>query len=460
VGHPSDTRIGNAGNFSRGMRWVTQIIVDVVTSVALTALVGGWIIDGIAYWLSVGIQKRQSGLHDSRNPHSDLVGHRHEARYTVSLRCGADEGAWEGGAMAGDVLEYLRELVAVNGPSGAEEQVAQAIGRLARPLADSLELDPLGNIIATRQATAHGARRLILAAHMDEVGLLVRAIGPDGFLRIETLGGTDTRVLLGQRVWVRGDKGRMLGVIGTRSVHLQRAADRATVPTHAELYVDIGARTAEEARRMGAREGDPAGFVGELAELGLASGRYTAHALDDRAGCAILLALLARFTGEPPPITLVALFTVQEEVGLRGAQAAARGELCDLALAVDTTAADDTPEIGTLQLRLGAGPAVKVMDFSQIAHPAVRRGLLAAAAAAGVAVQHEILAGIGTDAGALQFGGRGTPACTLSIGSRYTHSPVEVLDRADLEAAVALLHRFVLALPDLDLRFTALDDAP
>jgi len=380
------------------MRWVTQIIVDVVTSVALTALVGGWIIDGIAYWLSVGIQKRQSGLHDSRNPHSDLVGHRHEARYTVSLRCGADEGAWEGGAMAGDVLEYLRELVAVNGPSGAEEQVAQAIGRLARPLADSLELDPLGNIIATRQATAHGARRLILAAHMDEVGLLVRAIGPDGFLRIETLGGTDTRVLLGQRVWVRGDKGRMLGVIGTRSVHLQRAADRATVPTHAELYVDIGARTAEEARRMGR--------------------------------------------------------------GLRGAQAAARGELCDLALAVDTTAADDTPEIGTLQLRLGAGPAVKVMDFSQIAHPAVRRGLLAAAAAAGVAVQHEILAGIGTDAGALQFGGRGTPACTLSIGSRYTHSPVEVLDRADLEAAVALLHRFVLALPDLDLRFTALDDAP
>lgn len=362
--------------------------------------------------------------------------------------------------MAGEVLEYLRELVALNGPSGAEEQVAQAVGRMTRPMADSIELDPLGNVIATRRAVGPGARRLALAAHMDEVGLIVRSIDADGFLRIEKLGGTDARVLLGQRVWVRGSQGRLLGVIGTRSIHLLRDVDRTTVPTHAELYLDIGARTAAEVARMGVRQGDPVGFVGELAELGLGSGRFTAHALDDRAGCAILLALLHRFVDEPPPVTLVALFTVQEEVGLRGAQAASRGEPCDLALAVDTTAVDDTPEIGTMQLRLGGGPAIKIMDFSHLAHPASRRGLLAAATASGVEVQHEILTGIGTDAGAMQFGGRGTPAGTLSLGSRYTHSPVEVLDRGDLEAAVALLHQFVLDLPDLDLRFTTLDDAP
>jgi putative aminopeptidase FrvX len=362
--------------------------------------------------------------------------------------------------MAGEVVEYLRELVALNGPSGAEEQVVQAIYRRARPLADRVDLDPLGNLIAVRQAADPQARRLALAAHMDEVGLIVRAIEPGGFLRVEKVGGTDTRVLLGQRVWVRGSKGRLAGVIGTRSAHLLRDADRTSVPTHAELYVDIGARSAEDVQRMGVRQGDPIGFAGELSELGLGTGRFTAHALDDRAGCAILLALLGRFATEPPPATLVALFTVQEEVGLRGAQAAAGGETFDVALAIDTTALDDTPEIGTNQLRLGAGPAVKVMDARQLVHPAIRRGLLAAAVQAGIGVQHEVLSGIGTDAGALQYGGRGTPAGTLSLGTRYTHSPVEVFDRADLEAAVEILHQFVLALPGLDLRFTDLDAAP
>jgi endoglucanase len=362
--------------------------------------------------------------------------------------------------MAADVLEYLRELVALSGPSGAEEQVAQTIGRLVRPLADSLELDPFGNLIVVRQATDPEARRLVLAAHMDEVGFLIRGIDPDGFLRIEKLGGTDPRVLLAQRVWVRGSRGRLLGVIGTRSAHLQRETDRTTVPTHADLYLDIGARDADEVARMGVRQGDPAGFVGELTELGLGTGRFTAHALDDRAGCAVLLALLARFAAEPPPVSVIALFTVQEEVGLRGARAATLGRAHDLALAVDTTAVDDTPECGTQYLRLGGGPAIKIMDFSHLAHPAVRRGLLAAAEDAEARVQQEILAGIGTDAGALQFAGRGTPAGTLSLGTRYTHSPVEVLDRVDLEAAVELLYRFTLALPTLDLRFTTLDPAP
>ncbi len=362
--------------------------------------------------------------------------------------------------MAGDVLEYLQELVALNGLTGAEEQVAQAIYRLARPLADRVDLDPLGNLIAVRQAANPTARRLALAAHMDEVGLIVRGIEPTGFLRVEKVGGVDPRILLAQRVWVRGSQGRLLGVIGTRSAHLLRDVDRTSVPTYADLYMDIGARSAEEVRRMGVREGDPVGFAGELTELGLGSGRFTAHALDDRAGCAILLALLDRFANEPPPVTLVVLFTVQEEVGLRGAQAATRGEVFDVALAVDTTALDDTPEFGTRYLQLGAGPAIKIMDSMQLAHPAVRRGLLAVAEEAAIAVQHEILTGIGTDAGAMQYGGRGTPAGTLSLGTRYTHSPVEVFDRAEVEAAVEILHRFVLALPDLDLRFTELDAAP
>ena len=355
------------------------------------------------------------------------------------------------------VLDYLRDLVALTGPSGAEEDIVKAVARQARSLVDTLEVDPLGNLIAVRQAAIEGARRCVLAAHMDEVGFRIRAIERDGFLRFEKVGGTDNRVLLGQRVWVRGSE-RLLGVIGTRSAHLLREADRTTVPAHTDQYIDIGARSAEDATQMGVRLGAPAGFVGDLAELGVGSGRYTAHALDDRAGCAILLALLDELRGEALPVTLVALFTVQEEVGLRGVQAAIRGQQGDVGLAIDTTAVDDTPDTGTFYLRLGEGPAIKVMDASLLAHPAIQNGLLAAAERAGVPAQHEILMGIGTDAGALQFGDHGLPAGTLSLGTRYTHSPIEVLDIRDLEGAVRLLHEFVLALSETDLRFTALED--
>ncbi len=355
------------------------------------------------------------------------------------------------------VIDYLRELVALSGPSGAEEDVIRAVARLVRPLVDTVDLDSFGNLIAIRQGATPDAPRCAIAVHMDEIGFLVRKIEDNGYLRFEKLGGSDNRVLLGQRVWVRTGKGRLLGLIGTKSAHLLKEADRTSVPPHTEQYIDIGARDRADAERMGVRLGDAAGFVGELAELGLESGRYTAHALDDRAGCAVLLAALDELRDQPLPVTVIALFTTQEEVGLRGAQAAIKGQAADAGLAIDTTALDDTPETATDNLRLGAGPAVKIMDASTLAHPAVRRALVAAGEAAGVPIQHEALTGIGTDAGALQFGGSGMPTGTLSVGTRYTHSPIEVLDREDLEGAVRLLRGFLLALPDVDLRFTALD---
>jgi endoglucanase len=345
----------------------------------------------------------------------------------------------------------------LTGPSGSEEDVVRALAGLVRPLVDTVELDAFGNLIAVRQAQHPAARRCVLAAHMDEIGFRVRKIEESGFLRVEKVGGFDNRILLAQRVWIRTAQGRLLGVIGSRSAHLLREADRKAIPEHTDLYVDVGARSAEEARAMGIALGDPAGFVGELAELGAGSGRYTAHALDDRAGCAVILAVLDALRGHDLATTVVALFTVQEEIGLRGAQAAIQGQHADLAIAVDTTAVDDTPEVGTFHLRLGDGPAIKVMDFSTVAHPALRQGMAAAAERAGRTVQHEILMGIGTDAGALQFGGAGIPVGTLSIGTRYTHSPIEVLDKADLDGAVAVLHELIRAVPEMDLRFTAID---
>jgi tetrahedral aminopeptidase len=350
------------------------------------------------------------------------------------------------------ILNHLRPLVALTGPSGAEEDVARALVRLATPLADTVSMDALGNVVAVRQGPA-GARRLLLAAHIDEVGFRVRQILPTGFLRLEKVGGLDDRVLPAQRVWVRTESGRLLGVIGTKSAHLTGEQERQRVTPYTELYVDIGARSAQEVQNMGVCLGDPVGYVGELAELGRGTGRYTAHALDDRAGCAVLLALLERYRKTLPPVTLTVAFTVQEEVGLRGAQVVARTQQADVALALDMTAADDTPEVQGGHLGLGAGPAIKVMDASLLAHPAVRRGLLAAAQARGLQVQHELLKGIGTDAGALQYSGVGIPTGAVSVANRSTHSAVEVLDERDLEGALELLDAFAHGLPGLDLRF-------
>ncbi|MBZ9715904.1 M42 family metallopeptidase [Deinococcus multiflagellatus] len=356
------------------------------------------------------------------------------------------------------VIAHLRQLVRLTGPSGSEGDVVRAVYRAASALADEVRVDAFGNVIAVRRAAAEGARRLLLAAHMDEVGFRVRQITPGGFLRLEKVGGTDDRILPAQRVWVRTQQSRLLGVIGTKSAHLLTDADRQRVVPHPELYVDIGARSADEAVGMGVQLGDPVGFVGILTELGVNTGRYTAHAVDDRAGCAVLLALLEHYQDAPPPVTVIFAFTVQEEVGLRGAQAVAQAHAADAALALDMTAADDTPEFGACHLGLGSGPAVKVMDFSALAHPAIRRGLIAAADASGVPIQHELLRGIGTDAGALQYSGHGIPAGTVSVANRYTHSPVEVVDERDLVGALHLLDTFIQRLPGLDLRFVALDE--
>ena len=351
------------------------------------------------------------------------------------------------------LIQTLRELVALTGPSGHEEDVARYVYTAVRELADEVTIDPLGNVIARRKGSQRGARSLAISAHMDEIGFIVRKIEPSGYLRFEKLGGHDDRVLWAQRVWVRGEQGRLLGVIGAKSAHLTGPAEREKVVSFKEMYIDVGARSADEARAMGIRVGSPVGYASELTEVGLNTGRYIAHGLDDRAGCALLLQLLAELKDVELPGDLYAVFSTQEEVGLRGARTAAQALQPDVALAVDMTALDDTPDTGTANLRLGEGPTIKIMDASLLAHPAVRRLLESAAAEAGVTTQAEILTGIGTDAGAFHQAGRGVPTGCISVGNRYTHSPVEMLDIRDLEAALRLLKAAVLQVEQADLSF-------
>lgn len=351
------------------------------------------------------------------------------------------------------LIETLKELVALTGPSGHEEDLVRHLYGRLRGLADEVTVDPLGNIIARKKGTRPGARSLAISVHMDEIGFIVRKVEPSGFLRFEKLGGHDDRVLLAQRVWVRGAQGRLLGVIGAKSAHLSTPADREKVVKHSEMYIDVGARSADEVRAMGISVGDPVGYQSELTEVGRNTGRYIAHGIDDRAGCAMLLHLLEELKGQTVPGDLYAVFSTQEEVGLRGARTAAQAIAADVALAVDMTAADDTPDTGGQTLKLGHGPTIKVMDASLLAHPAVRRALKAAAGHAVVTVQDEILTGIGTDAGAFHQAGKGAPTGCISVVNRYTHTPVEMIDARDLADGYRLLAEFVRSLQEVDLAF-------
>lgn len=350
------------------------------------------------------------------------------------------------------LIDRLRQLVDLTAPSGHEEDAARFLYQSLQGLADEVTVDALGNVIARRKGARPGARSLVISAHMDEIGFIVRKIEPGGFLRFEKLGGHDDRILLAQRVWVRTAQGRILGVIGCKSAHLS-GGERDRVVKHTEMYIDIGARSDEEVRQMGVTVGDPIGYVGELAELGRGTGRYIAHGIDDRAGCALLWHLLADLKGQELPGDLYAVFSVQEEVGLRGARTAGQAIGADVALALDMTAADDTPDTGTRHLQVGKGPAIKIMDNSLLAHPAVVRMLHAAASRAQVEVQVEILTGIGTDAGALHQAGKGAPTGCISVANRYTHSPVEMMDIRDLEGAYRLLKETVIGLEKANLSF-------
>lgn len=377
-----------------------------------------------------------------------------QARISRGTESRAPGGSQAGGeAAVSTLIERLRQMVSLTAPSGREEEMIRYLTRELEGLADEVTVDPLGSIIALKRGADPGGRRIAVTAHMDEIGFMVRRIEPNGFLRFEKMGGHDHRVMLAQRVWVRGARGRVAGVIGCKSKHLNvyNPADLDRVPNYTEMYIDLGAESAEQVRAMGIRVGDGVGYASELTELGIGTGRYVGKGLDDRVGCALLLELLHGLRGRSLPGDLHAVFTVQEEVGLRGAKAAANAVQADIALALDTTATDDTPETGARHLVLGGGPAIKVMDFSLLAHPAVLRVMEAAAERAGVAVQHELLPGIGTDAGAFHQAGRGAVTGCLSVGNRYTHSPVEMVDLRDLVGASRLLFETVLGLYQADL---------
>lgn len=318
--------------------------------------------------------------------------------------------------------ELLRKLTETYGPSGSEERVREVIIAEAQGLVDGHSVDALGNLIVHKKGDGHGLK-VMLAAHMDEIGIIVTHIDEKGFLRFQPIGGVNPLTLLGNRV-VFADG--TVGVLG-----LEKLESNKEVPGMDKFYIDVGAGSKEEVR---VKIGDAAGFSRPLAGAG---SRWMAKSMDDRVGCAVILETLRRL--EASPHDVYAVFTVQEEVGLRGAQTSAFGVEPDLALAVDVTLTGDTPEAQTMDVGLGKGPAIKVKDSRMLAHPAVKDLLVATAQRIGIPYQLEVLERGTTDAAAIQLTRSGVPTGVVSIPSRYVHTVSEMVDADDVENAVRLL---------------------
>ncbi|MDZ5710779.1 M42 family metallopeptidase [Jeotgalibacillus haloalkalitolerans] len=345
--------------------------------------------------------------------------------------------------------QLLERLTALHGPCGHEQPVSKWVRDTVKPLVDEVKVDSLGNVIAVKKGTKPGPV-MVMTAHMDEVGFIVKKIEESGLLRFEKLGGNDDRLLLTQKVQLRTRTGLLTGVIGSISAHYAKFDDAAKVRNHRQLYIDIGAKNKAHAIELGVQVGTPVTWKPDMEFLGNeTTGRFVGKGFDDRAGCAVLIQTLQELQDAPFAGTVTAVFTVQEEVGLRGAQVAARQVEADVAIALDTTAVSDTPEeTMDASLALGAGTGIKVLDFSLISHPAVKEKLIHLANDKNIPYQLEIFPGIGTDGGAMSLANHGIPTGVLSIPSRYAHSPVEVIDMQDLIATKELLKAFVLDLSE------------
>lgn len=331
-------------------------------------------------------------------------------------------------------LKTLSEAVAVSGDEGP---VRRLIREAIQPHVDSVKVDALGNLLAVKKGA--GRERVLLAAHMDEVGFMVSGHEPDGALRFEIVGGIDERILIGKPVLVGA--GRTPGVVAAAPVHLLNAERRNTVVKAGQLRIDLGAESAEAARRL-AKVGDRGTFASELDLLGGLTLR--GKALDDRLGCATLVELLR---GGPYPCELHAAFTVQEEVGLRGARVAAFAADPVAAFALDCTPAYDLPpalegranvEYNT---RLGQGPAIYIADRATLSDDRLVRYLARTAEAAGLPYQFRQPGGGGTDAGAMHRARAGVPAVSLSVPGRYLHGPLALARLDDWRHSVAIMRR-------------------
>jgi len=334
-------------------------------------------------------------------------------------------------------LELLGELSSQFGVSGFEGEVRDWISGMIKGMADDLEVDVLGNLMAR----INPGREFIvmLDAHMDETGIMISYVEEGGFLRFAPIGGWDPRVFPAQQVEIRSRDGKKhRGVIGASPPHIQAPEEQKQALKIEDLFIDIGANSREGVTARGIMPGAPGTLHYPFQLLGM--NRAMGKALDDRAGCAVLIRCLEYFSKNRPDFTLVANFAVGEEIGFRGAKTAAYQIKPDVALVVEGTVGADTPGIAAHRCpaQLGKGPAISVADHSIIVNPVFVTFIEQMAEALKIPWQHKIPLTGSTDAGVIHLTGKGVLTGIVSVPCRYIHSPSSVIDLRDFEYTVSL----------------------
>jgi tetrahedral aminopeptidase len=327
--------------------------------------------------------------------------------------------------------ELIKHLTAAYGPSGREAEVAALLEKLLEGRVDSVRRDALGNLICEKKGTVKNSKRIMLSAHMDQIGAVVTHAEKEGYLRVSNVGGLMMNNLRTRHVRFQS------GVQGVLVEQPLKPGETSGLKT---FYIDIGAKDEAEALKR-VQIGDVAVFCEPCFEIG--ERRLAAPAMDDRSACALLVSVMRDLPACKN--TVVAVFSAQEEVGTRGAQTAAYSVEPDEGIALDVTLCGDMPEDRKLAVNLGDGPAIKIMDAHSISNPDLVEKLFAAAKRAKVACQREVLPYGGTDAGAIQRTRGGVPVCTLSIPCRNVHSACEIVDLRDMEGAKKVLTEYLQA---------------
>jgi putative aminopeptidase FrvX len=346
--------------------------------------------------------------------------------------------------MMSEIQRLLERLSNAHGISGREGSIQEMVAEEIGPLVDEIRVDNLGNLVATK----NGERpSVMIAAHMDEIGLMTKYVDEKGFIRFVTIGGWFDQTLLNQRVIVHAESGPIYGVIGSKPPHVMKPDDRKKPIEIKDMFVDTGCADQDEAKALGIKPGTPMSIDRTFAKL--AGDRVTGKALDNRAGVVMMIEALKRTKAKS---TIYAVGTVQEEVGLKGARTSAFELRPDVALATDVTIPGDHPGIEKKDsnLEIGKGPVITIADASGrglIASEKVVDWLAETAREFEIEVQMDVSGGGTTDATAIQLTREGINTGLISVATRYIHSPVEVLSIKDLEACAELIARALETAP-------------
>jgi putative aminopeptidase FrvX len=334
-----------------------------------------------------------------------------------------------------ELINVLEKLSNACGVAGREDEVRLLMTEMLKPSVDEMRQDKLGNLIGVKKGRK-ATPAIMLAAHMDEIGLMIKNVTKDGFMQFSKIGGIDDRILVSQRVVIHTEKGAVPGVIGSKPPHILKEEERKKVTEADDLFIDIGAKDREESKKMGIQIGDTVSL--DVRFVRIATNAATGKAFDNRAGCTALIGIMK----DLPPVdcTVYAVGTIQEEVGARGAGVSAFGLNPDVALALDVTVAGDVPGVREVEApaKMRNGPSLTIADYGLITHPKVMRWLIDAAEEAGVPYQLESGMHGSTDAARISLTREGIPSGVISIPVRYIHSGTSILSLEDLENTVRL----------------------